>query len=151
MDRTRQIVVSMILLFVPSLVVLAADLPQWNDDSGMVVTPYPVRFAPALESTNLVARVFHEVDSRVDITWTIVITDESGAVVRQFRQRTQYVLNEALQFAPTWNGRDETGRFLPNGAYTVTATAEMRASGPRLRQIRSYDSEVDDADRVESI
>src|SRR5712691_5488179 len=149
MDRTRQIVVSMILLFVPSLVVLAADLPQWNDDSGMSVTPYPARFAPAVESTNLVTRVFHDVDSAVDLTCAIVITDASGTEVRHFSERQLFAPGEAMQFAPTWNGRDDAGRFLPNGSYTITATIEMRAAGPRVR--RQLSDEVSEDARVRSI
>ncbi len=127
---------SLILLLVPAVVLCAEDLPPWNDDSGMVVTPYPSRFAPAVESTNLVTRVFHDVDSQVEINWTIVITDTDGAEVRHFREQQEYAAGEAMQFAPTWNGLDDLGGFLPDGTYTVTATADMRAAGPRGQSIR---------------
>src|SRR5262249_46388590 len=138
------------LLLIASLAFGAPDLPRWSDDSGMIVTPYPARFSPALESTNLVTRIFHDVDTRVDITWTLVITDANGTEVRHFRQRQTYLPGEAMQFAPAWNGRDDAGRFLPDGAYTVTATALLRASGPRVRDLHREDS-IEEPERVESI
>jgi hypothetical protein len=149
MDRARPIALSLILFLVPSLAVLAEDLRAWNDDSGMVVTPYPAHFAPAIESTNLVTRVFHDNDRAVDITCAIVVTDTDGRAVRHFQERQTFAAGEAMQFAPTWNGRDDLGRYLPSGPYTVTATIDMRAAARRSRLRR--DEETDGETRVQSI
>jgi hypothetical protein len=129
---------------------MAEDLRPWNDDSGIVVTPYPTHFAPASESANLVTRVFHDIDSSVDMICTIVVTDADGREVRHFKERQTFAAGEPMQFAPTWNGRDDLGRYLPNGPYTVTATIDMRAAGGPTR-LRRDDEETAGETRVHSI
>ena len=44
--------------------------------------------------------------------WTVRIKDAQGAVVRSFA-------GEGTTIAATWDGRDETGRRVPDGAYTL--------------------------------
>lgn len=112
---------------------LAADLPSWSDDSALTLTPYPRSFAPAVESANLVARIHHDLDSRASVVWRITIASSDGQLVRTFRARQTYQPGEAIQFSQAWNGTDQTGRFLPNGVYDVTAEIEMRAEGERIR------------------
>src|SRR5258708_22472331 len=110
MSRLRIALPLCFLLFLGSA--LAADLPSWNDDSALTVTPYPRSFAPAIESANLVARVYHEVDSRATVAWRITVTDGDGKLVRTFTARQTYQPGEARQFSPAWNGTDEVGGVL---------------------------------------
>ncbi|HYS55922.1 MAG TPA: Ig-like domain-containing protein [Thermoanaerobaculia bacterium] len=118
---------------------LAADLPRWNDDSSVTLTPYPRSFAPAVESTNLVAQVFHDLDMPAQVNWLVTVTDAQGNAVRRFSARQRFQPGEAILFAPTWNGRDEGGRFLPNGMYTATVEVEIQAAGERVRPIGEDD------------
>ena len=122
-----------LLLLLVATSIAAADLPRWDDDSAIIVTPYPRSFAPALESVNLVAQVFHPIDARTDVRWNVSVTDAAGRTVRQFEARQAFWPGEAIQFAPAWNGRDAAGRYLANGMYNVTVEVEMRAISERVR------------------
>src|SRR5712692_5069844 len=126
---TSRSVVALLVLPLMISAALAADLPRWNDDSAVILTPSPRSFAPALESTNLVARVFHELDVPADVSWRVTISDAQGNAVRRFGVRQRFQPGEAILFAPTWNGRDERGRFLPNGIYTAMVEVEIQAAG----------------------
>ncbi len=117
----------------------AADLPSWTDDSALTVTPYPRSFAPAIESANLVARVDHQLDATTAVSWRITVSDREGRLLRTFAARQTYRPGESMQFSPAWNGTDQSGRFLPNGTYTVTAEIEMRAEGERTRPAEDGD------------
>src|SRR5262245_15289308 len=127
--RPLATVAPLILLF--ALTAAAADLPRWDDDSGITLTAYPRQFSPARESTNLVARVFHSLDVPADVAWTVEIRNGGGAVVRQFEAAQRFQPGEAILFAPTWNGRGANGQPLPDGAYTVRVSFEMRAAAER--------------------
>ena len=63
---SRRPLVTLGLLLLVAFSAAAADLPRWDDDSAVTVTPHPRAFAPALESANLVAQVFHPIDVRTD-------------------------------------------------------------------------------------
>ncbi len=129
--RLSLIVFCLLLCVTPAV---AADLPGWTDDSALIVTPYPRTFAPLRESANLVSRMYHDVDTRSEISWRVTVTDSRGTLVRTFTARQTYQPGEAMLFAPAWNGRDDLGRLLPDGSYTVTADAELRAVGERMRR-----------------
>ena len=129
----RRPVVTLVLLLFVALAAAAADLPKWDDDSAVIVTPYPRAFSPALESTNLVAQIFHPIDVRTDVRWNVAVADAEGRVVRRFEARQAFRPDEAMMFAPAWNGRDDAGRYLPNGTYNVVVDVEMRAAGERVR------------------
>src|SRR5215813_11296257 len=96
----RRPVVTLVLLLFAALSAVAADLPKWDDDSAVVVTPFPRAFAPALESANLVAQVFHPIDVRTDVRWNVAVTNADGAVVRRFTARQTFRPGEAMLFAP---------------------------------------------------
>ena len=81
-----------LLLLLVATSIAAADLPRWDDDSAVTVTPYPRSFAPALESVNLVAQVFHPIDARTDVRWKVSVSDASGRPVRQFEARQAFVV-----------------------------------------------------------
>ena len=132
-------VVTLGLLLLVAFSAAAADLPQWDDDSAVTVTPHPRAFAPALESANLVAQVFHPIDARTDVRWRVAVADADGRVVRRFEARQSFRPGEAMLFAPTWNGRDDAGRYLPNGTYNVIVDVEMRAIGERIRPSQDGD------------
>ncbi|HEX9491942.1 MAG TPA: hypothetical protein VGA33_01650, partial [Thermoanaerobaculia bacterium] len=89
------------LLVLPLLfsAALAADLPRWNDDSSVTLTPYPRSFAPAVESTNLVAQVLHDLDVPVQVNWHVTVTDAEGNAVRHFTTRQRFQPGEAILFA----------------------------------------------------
>jgi len=129
----RRAAVTLVLLCLAAVAAFAADLPKWDDDSAVVVSPFPRAFAPALESANLVARIFHPIDVRTDVRWNVAVIDADGAVVRRFTAQQTFRPGEAMMFAPAWNGRDESGRWLPNGTYNVVAGVEMRAVEERAR------------------
>src|SRR5712691_1180552 len=130
---TSRPVVALLVLPLMISAALAANLPRWTDDSAVILTPSPRSFAPALESTNLVARVFHDLDVPADVSWRVTISDAQGNAVRRFSVRQRFQPGEAILFAPTWNGRDESGRFLPNGIYTAMVEVEIQAAGERVR------------------
>jgi hypothetical protein len=129
----RRSVVTLGLLLFVVVTAAAADLPRWDDDSAVTVTPYPRTFSPNLESTNLVAQVFHPIDARTEVRWNVAVTNAEGQSVRRFEARQSFSPGEAMMFAPSWNGRDDLGRYLPNGTYNVTVGVEMRAVGARVR------------------
>lgn len=134
------------LLFVCCALLLSAtaigsDLPRWTDDSGMTVTPFPRRFAPARESARLVAQVFHPIDADVVIGWQITIVDAAGKGLRHFTVEQTYRADEAMLLSLTWNGRDDLGRLLPDGLYTAIVDIEMRAAGERIRVLAPEEGE----------
>src|SRR5437899_8557135 len=88
----------------------APGVPRWTDDSSLTLTPYPRSFAPALEPTNLVAQILHEVDVPTDVMWRVAVIDADGKVMRRFSARQVYRPGEARLLAPAWNGRAEGGR-----------------------------------------
>jgi autotransporter-associated beta strand protein len=56
-------------------------------------------------------------------TWTVTIRDAGGNVVRTYTQPA--VIDAAADTFPiavTWDGRDQTGAFVPDGVYTATAS-----------------------------
>ena len=140
--------VTLALLLFAASAAFAAGLPKWDDDSALTVTPSPRAFAPALESTNLVTQIFHPIEARTDVQWNVVVTDEAGHVVRRFTAKQSYRPGEAILFAPTWNGRDESGRYLPNGTYRVNVDVAMHAEGADvIRQRTSHPVIIDSTHR----
>ena len=53
--------------------------------------------------------------------WNAAIADEDGTIVRRFTWR------DAVPQSVEWNGRDESGRVVTDGAYTYTLSATDRA------------------------
>ena len=50
---------------------VAADLPRWDDDSAATLTSFPRVFTPWRESVNLVAHIYHPIESLTDVAWRI--------------------------------------------------------------------------------
>ena len=135
----RSLAVLLVLVCFLAVSAAAADLPKWDDDSAVILTPFPRAFAPALESANLVAQVFHPIDVPAEVRWNVAVTNAKGDVVRRFQARQTFAPGEAMMFAPAWNGRDDAGRYLPNGTYNAVVDVELRAAAERARPSQDRD------------
>src|SRR5262245_20854098 len=145
-QRLVSLVAFLLLVIAPAA--LPADLPHWTDDSGVTLTWFPRHFAPGRETANLVAHVYHPIDSATQISWTIDVSDEAGRVVRRFAAKQTYEPGEDLLLSVSWSGRDDRGAPLPNGMYTAVASIEMHAVGERWRML---DPEEGESGRVAAI
>ncbi|MBX9583214.1 MAG: autotransporter-associated beta strand repeat-containing protein, partial [Gemmataceae bacterium] len=58
--------------------------------------------------------------------WTVVVKNSAGDVVRTFSERVPRKpspgADNSFAIAVTWDGRDQTGAFVPDGDYTLTAS-----------------------------
>src|SRR5712692_10168259 len=112
---TSRSVVALLVLPLMISAALAANLPRWTDDSAVILTPSPRSFAPALESTNLVWRVLLENEKPTAVSGRGTTSDGLGIAVRSVGVRQGFDSGEASLCAQSWDGSDESGRFLPNG------------------------------------
>ncbi|MFG3706721.1 FlgD immunoglobulin-like domain containing protein [Micromonospora sp. NPDC047670] len=98
-------------------------------DDGIHLVPSGIPVSPLVQVDAAVATSAHVKGatghwspkwwlSKPAASWTLVIRSQSGAVVRTLTGG----LTRGL-VAPTWNGRDDRRRLMPNGAYTWTLTA----------------------------
>lgn len=131
MHRRPILVLFVALALIISSAAVAADLPRWDDDSAATLTSFPRLFTPLRESVNLVAHIYHPIESLTDVAWRIEISDEKHRVVRRFEAKQAYSPGEDLLLSVAWNGRSDHGVLLPNGTYTAVASFEMRPAGAR--------------------
>jgi hypothetical protein len=98
-------------------------------DDGIHLVPSGIPVSPLVQVDAAVATSAHVKGatghwspkwwlSKPAASWTLVIRSQSGAVVRTLTGG----LTRGL-VAPTWNGKDDRRRLMPNGTYTWTLTA----------------------------
>ena len=84
--------------------------------SALTVTPST--YSPALGGTISIAATASK-----PVSWSVTITDSAGTGVAT-------LTGSGAALAATWNGRDGSGRMVPDGSYRVAATATDDSGNP---------------------
>jgi hypothetical protein len=108
----------------------AADLPAWTDDSSVVLRSDSGRIVAGQQQAKLTAAVFHPIDAVTNAQFSYSVKNEQGSVVRILRGSRTFQPAEPIEFAVTFDGRDDVGRLLPDARYIVEVSVELNSSSP---------------------
>ena len=75
--------------------------------------------SPGIQDSVAVSTTVRE--ERSATTWTVTVTNGAGVVVRTYTG-AGVITGNTFPVAVTWDGKDGSGAFVPDGTYTVTAS-----------------------------
>src|SRR5262249_33533882 len=105
---------------------IAAGLPAWTDDSGMVLRIEPARTVWR-DSAKLTTSVFHSIDVITNAQYTFTIQDDQGTALRVLYGAATFRPGDAMEFSIDWDRRTDNGILLSYGKFTAVVTVELKA------------------------
>ncbi|HVL90780.1 MAG TPA: FlgD immunoglobulin-like domain containing protein [Actinomycetota bacterium] len=109
------------------VLLISGAAPAFASPSITSFAASPLVFSPNGDGTRDATVISASINAQGTPTWTLTITNASGAIVRTFSQ-------SGASVAQSWNGLDEENNALPDGDYSVQLSA-TDANGTALATV----------------